>query len=140
MRNETKRLIKAMLKDYPHLKKKIARRNEELMHPYVERDENVGGGRAENKERNPTMQMIITLDDDRAIHTMQREHEVITRLLDAAGDTTATIIKQCYIDAPYHSIKQLVATGKVWCSVTKAYKLRDQFFSDVAKELNIYDL
>ena len=118
MRKEVKSLVIVILKDYPSIDKKLKSRKFELMHPLHKRDENVGGGRAINRPWTYYDDMLITIDQDRYMHRLKRE-------------------KECYFNPNHKTIKNLVATGDIWCSTTKAYKLRDQFIVDVAKKLDL---
>ena len=137
MRKEVKSLVIVILKDYPSINKKLKSRKFELMHPIHKRDENVGGGRAINRPWTYYDDMLITIDKDRYMHRLKREKEAIDLALQDAGDCTQKIIKECYFNPNHKTIKNLVATGDIWCSTTKAYKLRDQFIVDVAKKLDL---
>lgn len=137
MRTETKRLVINLLKEYPQMDEKIAKRENELMHPIKEADDNIGGGRAQNHPWTYHDNLVITIDEDREINTWKRERQVIGDCLDNAGEETVKIITNIYMKKYPVTIKELVATGKIWCSQTKAYKLRDQFITEVAKQLGI---
>lgn len=140
MRKETTNLVIAILKDYPEMDKKLAQRKYELQHPFHERDENIGGGKAENKPWTYYDNLIITLDQDRQIHALEKEKEVIGKVLSTAGTETKKIITNLYLKKDGTTIQSLVAKGKIWCSVTKAYQLRNSFIRDVANKLNISEL
>lgn len=137
MRKETTNLVIQLLKDYPLIDKKIAARKYEIEHPFHERDDNIGGGRALNRRWTFYDDLIITIDQDRSIRRLKAEKEIIKEVYDQAGEATQRIIKECYFSPKHRSIKNLVATNTIWCSQTKAYKLRDNFIKDVAKALNI---
>lgn len=137
MRKETTNLVVQILKDYPLIGKKIAARKYEIEHPFQERDDNIGGGWAQNHPWTYYDNLIITIDQDRELRRLKAEKEVIAEVYDQAGETTQKIIKECYFNPRHKTIKNLVATNKIWCSQTKAYKLRDAFIKDVAKALNI---
>ena len=137
MRKETTNLVVQILKDYPLIDKKIAARKYEIEHPFHERDENTGGGKAQNRRWTYYDNLIITIDQDRELRRLKAEKEVIEEVYDQAGETTQKIIKECYFNPRHRSIKNLVATNAIWCSQTKAYKLRDAFIKDVARALNI---
>ena len=140
MRKETTNLVIAILKDYPEMDKKLAQRKYELQHPFHERDENIGGGKAENKPWTYYDNLIITLDQDRQIRALEKEQEVIGKVLSTTGTETKKIITNLYLKKDGTTIQSLVAKGKIWCSVTKAYQLRDSFIRDVANKLNISEL
>lgn len=137
MRKETTNLVVQILKDYPLIDKKIAARKYEIEHPFHEQDDNIGGGKAQNRPWTYYDNLIITIDQDRELRRLKAEKEVIEEVYDQAGETIQKIIKECYFSPHHRSIKNLVATNAIWCSQTKAYKLRDGFIKDVARALNI---
>lgn len=125
------------MKDYPNINKRIAERENEILHPVYERDDNIGGGVAKNKQKDPTYKTIVTIEDDKEIQTLRRERKVIDDLLDNSGEDTETIIKECYMKKQPSNIKKLIVTGKIYCSQSTAFRLRDRFIEQVAKELNL---
>ena len=137
MRKETTNLVVQILKDYPLIDKKIAARKHRIEHPFHERDDNIGGGKAQNHPWTYYDHLIITIDQDRELKRLKLEKEVIKATYEQAGETTQKIIKERHFSPHHRSIKNLVATNAIWCSQTKAYKLRDTFIKDVAKALNI---
>ena len=137
MRQEAKRLVAKILRDYPNLSEEIRKRENELMNPIREVDTNVGGGRAQNHPWTYHDNIVITIDEDKLIRTLKREQHVIDDCLDEAGDETVKIIKNVYMKKHPDTIKGLISQNKLWCGTTKAYKLRDQFIEEVAKRLGL---
>lgn len=137
MRQETKRLVTKILRDYPNLSEEIRKREDELMNPIHEADTNVGGGRAQNHPWTYHDNIVITIDEDELIKTLKREQHVIDDCLDEAGNLTVMIIKNIYMKKSPDTIKGLVIQKKIWCGITKAYELRDQFIEEVAKRLGL---
>lgn len=117
--------------------KELKERKYELLHPYHERDENIGGGVALNKPWTYFDNLIITIDEDKAIHSLEEEQRAIKTTFDKSGQATQTIIRECYFSPNHRTVRNLVAKGLVWCSVTKAYELRERFICQVAAELKI---
>lgn len=137
MKREVKRLIVKMLKEYPDLPKRIQRREWEIKHPITKPDENVGGGRAQNKRWDYYDNIVITLDEDMELNNLQREYEAISACLDKAGQDTVAIIQGLYMSRYPSTVTELVTTGKLFCSKTTAYKLRDRFIEQVASKMRI---
>ena len=85
MRKETTNLVVQILKDYPLIDKKIAARKYEIEHPFHERDDNIGGGKAQNHPWTYYDNLIITIDQDRELRRLKAEKEVIEEVYDQAG-------------------------------------------------------
>ncbi|WP_283578844.1 transcriptional regulator [Limosilactobacillus ingluviei] len=137
MRRETKALLKDILRDYPQLEKRIKQRREEIMHPTFDRDDNIGGGRS-NVPSNYLERRIIKMNDDEELQTLIKEKQLIDLCLDESDEETQTIIKEVYMGrTPQYSLSGLIAAGKIYCSQTRAYKLRDDFFNDLAGKMRI---
>lgn len=138
MRTSTKRMLEDILRDYPELPKYIKRREEELKHPYMERDDNVGGGKALNKISNPVQQLIVTIDDDRRLRRLKEEQEAIKECLKESGEITVEIINRLYFyNYNGATIRTLVNKGEVPVSYTKGYQLLNVFLFRLAKKLNL---
>ena len=137
MRKETTSLVIQILKDYPLIDKKIAARKYEIEHPFYKRDDNVGGGKAQNRPWTYYDHLIITIDKDRELRWLKAEKEIIRQIYEQSGEATQKIIKECFFNTHHRTIRNLVATNAIWCSQTKAYQLRDTFIKKVARGLNI---
>lgn len=137
MKRQTQKLVIEMLKEYPSLPKSIQKREWEIKNPIMEPDENVGGGRAQNKRWTYYDNIIITLDEDMELHTLQKKYQAISKCLEEAGEETVTIIKGLYMKRYPTTISGLIASGKLFCGQSKAYKLRDRFIAEVAKRLGL---
>lgn len=112
---------------------------EELRHPFKDRDVNYGASRS-NEYGESMTGMLITIDSDRRFNSLKRQYDVITRALEDADDETATIIRKLYIK-PYCNlnIEGLIMQGKIWSSRTTANRLRTAFIEKVAHEMGMYD-
>lgn len=137
MKKETQKLVIQMLREYRSLPDRIRRRECEIENPIMEPDDNVGGGRAQNKRWTYYDNIIITLDEDMELHTLQKKYQAISECLDEAGEDTVTIIKGLYMQPYPVTISGLIANGKLFCGQSRAYKLRDQFIAEVAKRLGL---
>ncbi|MZJ92978.1 transcriptional regulator, partial [Collinsella aerofaciens] len=96
MKRSTIRKVEDILRDYPKIDKYIEEREQELRYPTATRDENVGGGRAQFKYPETTLNTIITIDDDRRINALNHQREVIDDCLDEVGHDTEVIVTELY--------------------------------------------
>lgn len=130
--------IKGLLIDYPNLDKYIKERREELMHPYKPADINrdIKG----NKISNPMENALITIDQDRRLAALEKRKMVISNRLRDSDPDTQTIIQELYIKKhPQYTMDGLIANQLIYCGRTKAFELQNEFFEDVAKDLNLDD-
>ena len=135
MRKSTKKLVVDIIKDYPNIQQRINERIEYIKHPNFKPDNNVGGGRPKYKNNNWIEHVVITINDDECLHTLEKEKNVIDECLTNTGRDTEIIIRESVMNN--RSITELITRGKIFCGVTRAYKLREQFIKEVAKELGI---
>ncbi|MDN2452536.1 transcriptional regulator [Lactobacillus sp. UCMA15818] len=141
MKKSTFRKVEDILRDYPKIDKHIEKREQELRYPIKPTDENIGGGRAQNKRAEPIETMVITIDEDEALNAFKRQRDVIDDCLGECGKDTETIIKELYFKRyPQFTLNGLVENHIVLVGYNKAYQLRNNFIEDVAKGLGLYDL
>lgn len=138
MRKAVTKLVLDIIKDYPTLDERIQEKVEAIRHPWQFRDENVGGGQAKNKISNWTEHVVIKLNDDQELHDLKLEKVVIANCLEDAGNETETIIRESCIKG--RSIQELVAKQEIYCGVSRAYHLRNNFVKEVAQRLGIANL
>ena len=96
MKKSAKKLVVELLRDYPNIPNRIKQREEEIKHPFIPRDENVGGGKAQYKQNNPTENLVITLHDDLRLKRLKDEYDAIKLTYDEADKDTQTIISELY--------------------------------------------
>ena len=141
MERDIKHFIEHVLRDYPKLDSYIKKREEELRIPYKPVDENVGGGRAQNKRSEPELNMLITIDEDRCLRNLRRNKKAVDDALDDSSTDTITIITELYFKKRQeYTIDGLVANGKIYVSRAQAFILRDKFLKKVAQNLEIPDV
>ncbi|CCI81605.1 phage transcriptional regulator, RinA family [Lactobacillus hominis] len=142
MKKQTKAYIEALLEDYPHYSMYKAQREFELRHPYQERDENVGGGKAQFKKNDAVDRMLITIDEDKRLNSLWREHFAIQVCFEEATEDVQKIVKYLFFtDAKvrkYYSIRELAEDNKLSCSSATAYREFNQFLEEVAIELGLH--
>lgn len=138
MKRYTFRYIEEILKDYPDIDKHIHEREMELRYSVLPADENVGGGRAENKLSEPVLNMMITIDTDRRLYNLKRNQKAIDDTLDEFGNDTYVIINELYFKKHQEfTLNGLVQNHKVLVGKDKAYKLRNDFFESLARRLGL---
>ncbi|WP_063489734.1 transcriptional regulator, partial [Lactiplantibacillus plantarum] len=119
----------------------IEKREQELRYPTVPRDDNVGGGKAQYKYPETTLNTIITIDDDRRINALKHQREVIDDCLDDVGHDTEVIITELYFrNHPRYTLVGLVDNNLLSVGKARAYELRNAFVNECAKRLGLYDL
>ncbi|MCP9358696.1 DUF722 domain-containing protein, partial [Liquorilactobacillus satsumensis] len=121
--------------------KHIEKREMELRYPVKPTDENIGGGRAENKRSEVVEHMVITIDEDEALNAFKHQRDVIDDCLEECGRDTEVIITELYFKKhPQFTLNGLVENHLVLVGYNKAYQLRNSFVEKVAKGLGLYDL
>lgn len=135
-----KRYIESLLEDYPHYDEYVEQRRFELQHPYVEPDDNVGGGKTSNNT--PYQERwIVTLDEDKRLNALRQEHTAIRTCFEEAPDEVQTICKELYFKPSRlrnaSTISDLVTQGKILVSRADGYRKWNDFIFDVAKELHL---
>lgn len=142
MKKQTKAYIESLLEDYPHYSVYKAQREFELRHPYQEPDENVGGGKAQFKKNDSVDRMLITIEQDRRLNSLWREHMAIQICFEEAPDIVQTIVKELYFKDPhlrkYMTIGDLVIAKQIPCSRATGYQLFNKFLQEVAVELGLH--
>ncbi|QFR23101.1 transcriptional regulator [Schleiferilactobacillus harbinensis] len=129
MEKEVFNHIVRVLRDYPNIDKYVREREEELMHPWQEPDNNIGGGRS-NVPTNLPEVMAITISDDRRLSNLERNKKIVTRCLENSDSQTVTIIHELYIKQHPTLTLQGVA-DKVHLSVSAVKQRRTRFFEDM---------
>ena len=141
VKRSTIRKVEDILRDYPKIDKYIEEREQELRYPTATRDENVGGGKAQYKYPETTLNTIITIDDDRRINALKHQREVIDDCLDGAEHDTEVIINELYFKKhQQYTIDGLISSHCINVSRATAFRLKSRFISKCAKKLGLYDL
>lgn len=142
MRKATKHMIIEILKDYPRLDQYIRDREADLRNPVMIRDDNVGGGKGTrtNAEEARRLNMIVTISEDERLNALKREKKAVDNCLDDCGKVTEHIISELYFRKNPHSIEYMCEAQEIPVSQAKAYRLRQDFFEDLARELGIFSM
>lgn len=131
-------VLEELLRDYPKLPQHIKEREEEIECPTMDDDENVGGGRAENKPKDPVGNTVITINDDRYLQQLKLEYRKINECLDESGTVTVQLIQALYFDNyAKQTVPELCDQHIVPVGTTRAYELRNEFLNKLARKLNV---
>ncbi|CAI2675310.1 hypothetical protein AKUG0406_PHAGE200210 (plasmid) [Apilactobacillus kunkeei] len=98
-----------MLFDYPKIDEYVEKRREEIEHPWIEQDENVGGGKS-NKISNPIESMIITIDEDRIIRRLVEQKNAIYNACTHLKPEYLSVIRRYYFynQASFKTINTII--------------------------------
>lgn len=138
LRRSIRHVLEDVLRDYPKLFQYIKKREEEIENPTMDDDENVGGGRAENKRSDPVANLVITINDDRRLQRLKLERQAIDECLDETGEVTVLLIQKLYFDNyTKRTIPELCDQRIIPVGTTRAYELRNAFLEKLAQKLDI---
>lgn len=129
--------VKAVLKDYRDTNKYVRKLEEEIRVPYRENDVNrdIKGSSTDSDKMFGTM---WTIETDRRIQRLRRNEAIVQELLDECGKDTETIIRELYIKRfPQYTMQGLVDNLVITCGRNKAFTLRDKFFEELDRSLDI---
>lgn len=137
MRTSTFNYIKDILADYYKTDEYIKQREDELRYPHRESDLN-GDIKGTKASYDNQVNLLITIEQDRRLASLERNKRIISNALEEADEDTLTIIQELYFKKrPRYTMQGLVDNKLVYCSRRKAFDLRNDFFEDIAKELNL---
>ena len=137
MRLSTVNYIKDILGDYMKIDLYIKQREEELRNPYYERDIN-HGIRGTSTDYDYASTMMITIEQDRRLASLERNKRIISDVLEMSNEDTVTIIKELYFKKrPQYTMQGLINEGLIFCSRRKAFDLKNEFFEEIADMLNL---
>lgn len=137
MRKSTFNYIKDILTDYPKIEEYIKQREEELRYPYREDDLN-SGIKGSGAGYNVQDSLMITIEQDQRLAALERNRRVVATLLEECCEDTKIIIQELYMRRmPKYTIQGLITNGLIFVGRTKAFELRDRFFLEVGKDLNL---
>lgn len=137
MKQTTFNYIKAILKDYPKIDRYIEEREKELRYPYRPNDVN-SDIKGMGKDPDSMGLMMITIEQDRRLRSLERNKEVVEKLLVKCDEDTRIIVEELYMrQFPKYTLTGLVENHIVSCSRNTASKKRSALFHEIAKELNL---
>ena len=129
--------VKAVLKDYRDTDKYVRKLEEEIRAPYREEDVN-GDIKGTRSDSDLMFGTLWTIETDKQIRRLKRNKQIVEELLDECGSDTETIIRELYIKRfPQYTMQGLVEQRIILASVSTAKRLRNKFFEEVDKQLDL---
>ncbi|MFZ4352966.1 integrase [Enterococcus gallinarum] len=129
--------VKAVLKDYRDTDKYVRKLEEEIRVPYREEDVN-GDIKGTRSDSDTMFGTLWTIETDKQIRRLKRNKQIVQELLDECGSDTETIIRELYIKRfPQYTMQGLVEQRIILASVSTAKRLRNKFFEEVDKQLDL---
>lgn len=129
--------VKAVLKDYRDTDKYVRKLEEEIRVPYREEDVN-GDIKGTRSDSDLMFGTLWTIETDKQIRRLKRNKHIVQELLDECGSDTETIIRELYIKRfPQYTMQGLVEQRIILASVSTAKRLRNKFFEEVDKQLDL---
>lgn len=133
-----------VIRKYPLMDKLIHDREIEIMYPFnPDVDENIGGGRAENKKDESQERMALKLASDKYLNKLHRQENAVCKVLHQCAtnqeprrldDTTYMIIDELYLKERREYTIDGIA-DKVHVSRRNVFYRRDAFVKAVKDEL-----
>lgn len=127
--------IEDILRDYPRIDSYLKQREEELLYPTKEQDDNIGGGKSSEIGK-PTEQKGITLAEDMRLRELRKQKDAIERTLNKADFLTCRVIESYYMckqPKTWESVSFEVSSGQI--SSRTLRRMRTEFFKNLAVEL-----
>lgn len=129
--------VKQILKDYPDTDKYIRKIEEGIRTPYKASDVN-GDIKGTKIDNDPNFTTLWTIETHKQIANFKRNKQIIDDLLYECGVDTETIIRELYIKKfPQYTMQGLVVNHLVNVSISTAKRLRNNFFKEVDRQLDI---
>ena len=129
--------VKAVLKDYRDTDKYVRKLEEEIRVPYREEDVN-GDIKGTRSDSDLMFGTLWNIETDKQIRRLKRNKQIVEELLDECGSDTETIIRELYIKRfPQYTMQGLVEQRIILASVSTAKRLRNKFFEEVDKQLDL---
>ena len=129
--------VKQILKDYPDTDKNLKKIEERIRTPYKASDVN-GDIKGTRMDNDPNFTTLWTIETHKQIASFKRNKQIIDDLLDVCGADTEMIIRELYIKKfPQYTMQGLVVNHLVNASISTAKRLRNNFFKEVDRQLDI---
>lgn len=127
--------IEDILRDYPRIDSYLKQREEELLHPTKEQNDNIGGGKSSEIGK-PTEQKGITLAEDMRLKELRKQKEAIEYVFSTCDVITCNAIKSYYMSPmkkTWEIVSYELSSGQLSIQTLKRSRLA--FFEKLAKEL-----
>lgn len=132
LRDGTYKSIESILRTYKQYPEWINNREQEIMFPLADIDENVGGGRS-SQISNPTEKIVSNLIMDKRLSELRREYNAVQYAFESCeNDNVRQIIELYYIRRTHtwRGIADLTNYSEKQCQ-----RLRDKFIKYIADYL-----
>ena len=138
MKRDTFNYVRSILQNYNRIDQQIQERKEEIQFPYREDDINADI-KGNNYNKDGMANYLIALEADGRINLLEKHKRVIEENLKECDQDTFTIINELYLRRyPRYRMDGLVQNHLITCGRSKAYELRNAFFDNIAKDLNLW--
>ena len=129
--------VKQILRDYPDTDRYIRKIEEGIRTPYKASDVN-GDIKGTRMDNDPNFATMWTIETHKQIANFKRNKQIVDDLLYECGADTETIIRELYIKKfPQYTMQGLVVNHLVNVSISTAKRLRNNFFREVDRQLDI---
>ena len=123
-----------IIKDYPNVPKYLHEREDEILHPWRERDKNIGGGRA--TPSNGQERLLVKLSDDRRLNAIRTQYDAVGRCLANTDPDTFRIINELYLK-PRTTLTVDGVADLLHMPTPTVRKRKSRFVETLADELGI---
>ena len=123
-----------IIKDYPNVPKYRHEREDEILHPWHEQDNNIGGGRPSSS--NGQERLLVKLSDDRRLNAIRTQYDAVGRCLANTDPDTFRIINElCLQKHQYLTVDGLANQMNITPSSIR--KRKAKFVEALADELGV---
>lgn len=119
--------------NYEENKKKLYYRELELLHPYREQDQNIGGGKS-NRTSDTTMMKAAALAEDARYSHLKQVTTVVEEVYRELDDDQKTIVEMRYFDKD-ECYEWADIADKLYMSVQRVLRKRNRIIDKTAKKL-----
>lgn len=135
MNKQLMNYLESELMAFPHIDKRIKEVEQELLNPWQEQDENIGGGRSNNNVSQTEVKATRLVTDKRLakLYEMKR---AIQKVYDECNAVDKRLIDEYFFTKP----RQLTMSGvaqKVCVSRATAYRMKRYIIHRLAEELGM---
>ena len=132
MRKCTKNYLENILRMYPRYTEMIKLKEQELLNPSLQRDQNSGGGRSGIIGK-PTEKLAISVLTDKEISVIINHKRAVEKVLNGMDDITHGIVVSHY----FNQTKIDIIAGDLGTTPDLCNKLRRKYLNELATELSL---
>lgn len=135
MNKQLKNYLESELHAYTHIDKRITEIRQELMNPWKEQDENIGGGRS-NQNVSQTEVKATRLVTDKRLKKLEEMKQAISTVYEESNVIDRKLMEHFYFTKPRKLTMQGVAQ-KICVSPATAYRAQKKIIERLADELGL---